>query len=134
MPSLPPLPSVSRSETTNPSVGTSKDSSSSNALRSSLSLKLDALERGHMLNPLIVFDSLLSTLKKNEISGPTLLRLESELSQGLGTETESQVLGVNLDFLTLCRYDREKKIRSVVREFPKIAIKRARPQVHAEAL
>ena len=87
-----------------------------------------------MLNPLIVFDSLLSTLEKNEVSGSTLLRLESEFNQGLGTGTESQVLGVNPDFLTPCRYDREEKIRSVVREFSKIAIKRARPQVHAEAL
>ena len=87
-----------------------------------------------MLNPLTVFDSLSSTLKKNKIPGPTLLRLESEFSQGLGTGIELRVLGVNPDFLTRCRYDREENIRSVVREFPKIAIKRARPQVHAEAL
>lgn len=62
-----------------------------------------------------------------------LLRLDLEFNQGWGTGTESQVLEVNPDFLTRYRYDREEKIRSVVREYPKITIKRARPQVHAEA-
>ena len=87
-----------------------------------------------MLNPLIVFDSLLSTLKKNEIPRPHAPALGFRIQSRLGTGTESQVLEVNPDFLTRCRYDREEKIRSVVREYPKIAIKRARPQVHAEAL
>ena len=120
----------------------------------SLGSALDALQKGHLPDPMHELHSLLQTLKANHIPGPKLFRLKSEFSEQLGTGAESYVLGMTRSFHEELRQEGAKsetltknviegnvskfiqskgKIRKICDRSSTFAIKKVKPQTLVSA-